>query len=582
MLNHLWGYLIIEELVRHGCDYLIISPGSRSTPLTVAAARHPQARKQICYDERGAAFQAVGYARATGKPAVLICTSGSAAANYYPAILEAAIECLPLIILSGDRPPELRATGANQTIDRLNLYGSYLKSEFDLPCPTAAIQPQMVLTTIGLLVGKARATPAGVVSLNCMFREPLAPDRIEVAVPASLAKWSASSQPYTCYSHSRIRPDRFDDLVEIINSTKSGLLAIGLLKSNAEVVAVEKLITRLNYPVFPDIRSGLRLSNRHPQIIHYFDRLLLHPDRLDLDIDTVLQIGTRMVSKNYQKWLESHQPNRYLVISEDPDRHDPGHLVSDRIQSDISYFCTELSDRLSPPQSTNPTLDRLSKLNQKLDRSIDTFFQEKEKSTEGNSINGLNEPWICRTITRLLPSNWGLWIGNSMPIRDFDCYGAIDSRAMKIGANRGTSGIEGGIAAAVGFAVGLEAPVTAVLGDLSSLYDLNSLILLKSIDRTVILVIINNNGGGIFSFLPIAQSSDLFEEYFGTPHHLDFSHAAAMFGINYYQPRSSTEFIQHYRQAIAQSQPTMIEVTTNRSENYQIHQQLNQLSNLRV
>ena len=145
-MNQLWGYLIVEELVRNGVDYFVISPGSRSTPLTATVAQHPRAQKIVCLDERGAAFHALGYARATGNPAVLICTSGSAAANYLPAVIEASIDNIPLIILSADRPPELRQTGANQTIDQVYLYGSYPKWEFDLPCPTAEISPYMVLT----------------------------------------------------------------------------------------------------------------------------------------------------------------------------------------------------------------------------------------------------------------------------------------------------------------------------------------------------------------------------------------------------------------------------------------------------
>ncbi|NIR47646.1 2-succinyl-5-enolpyruvyl-6-hydroxy-3-cyclohexene-1-carboxylic-acid synthase, partial [candidate division KSB1 bacterium] len=194
-INALWGDLIVEELLRNDIDFFCISPGSRSTPLTVAVARKPRAKKQIMYDERSAAFFALGYVRATEKPAVLICTSGTAAANYYPAIIEAAMDYLPMIILSADRPPELRDTAANQTIRQPNLYSDYVKWKFDMPCPDLNIPPAMVLTTVDQLVYQSMRAPGGPVHLNCMFREPLAPIKAEVnpAYFNGLKKWQAGN-----------------------------------------------------------------------------------------------------------------------------------------------------------------------------------------------------------------------------------------------------------------------------------------------------------------------------------------------------------------------------------------------------
>jgi 2-succinyl-5-enolpyruvyl-6-hydroxy-3-cyclohexene-1-carboxylate synthase len=566
MLNQLWGYLIVEELIHTGCDYFVVSPGSRSTPLTVAIARNKRARTIICIDERGAGFHAVGYARATGKPAVLICTSGSAASNYYPAIIEAAIEFLPLIIISADRPPELRQTGANQTIDRVNIYGDYTKWEFDLPCPTAEIQPQVVLTTIDSLVSKAISPTAGVVSLNCMFREPLAPPELELELPASLASWNVSDRPYTSYSSSLIIATdmAISELLEVIKNTRNGMIAIGQLRSSSEIEAVAAVAKVLNWPVFADIRSGLRSSDRLDNIIHYYDRLLLHPEKLDLAVDTVIQIGTRSISSRYQKWLEATVPSNYILISADSDRFDPGHIVSMRVQSDITNLCSQLIDELLPSLHS-PILDRLLKIDSQIDREIDRFFAQNDT---------LSEPLICRQVMELTPPDRGLWIANSMPVRDFDMYAPTQSNITKIGTNRGTSGIEGAIASATGFAIGLQTPITAVIGDLSSLHDLNSLLLLKSIDIPITVVIINNNGGGIFSFLPIAKSTDLFDRYFGTPHAINFELAAKMFGINYTHPQTKSAFIADYQTAIRSSHHTIIEVTTDRQDNYHLHQLL--------
>jgi 2-succinyl-5-enolpyruvyl-6-hydroxy-3-cyclohexene-1-carboxylate synthase len=579
-MNRLWGYLIIEELVRNGVDYFVISPGSRSTPLTVAVAQNSHTQKIVCIDERGAAFHALGYARATGKPAVLICTSGSAAANYLPAVIEAAIDHLPLIILSADRPPELRQTGANQTIDQVNLYGDYPQWQFDLPCPTAEISPTMVLTTIDLAVSKSRQAPGGVVHLNCMFREPFGDHDSPIEIPESLNRWqdrqfSAGEfppKPYTRYANkiTNPTPDELDSLVEIIDSTAKGILVVGQLKSLTAIQAVFELATRLNWAVFADIQSGLRLRTDLPNLIHYFDRLLITDVSTELtQIDTIIQIGTRIVSSRWLKWIDQYPPQHIFVVVNDGDRHDPSHLVSVRIEADLTYFCQQLCMRL-PNISRSHWVDQLRFASDRIGNVVTNFLNTEK----------LTEPLIARTISALIPDRHGLWVSNSMPIRDLDLYAVHDPRSTihnpRIGANRGTSGIEGAIAAATGFAVGLQAPVTAIVGDLSSLHDLNSFALLARNIQPVIVVIINNDGGGIFSFLPIAKSTAIFDPYFGTPHGVNFAHVAAMFGLDYYQPQTSDQLISDYLQAIANHCSAVIEVTTDRAENLQLHQDLDQ------
>jgi 2-succinyl-5-enolpyruvyl-6-hydroxy-3-cyclohexene-1-carboxylate synthase len=573
-MNELWGYLIVEELVRNGIDYFVISPGSRSTPLTVAVARHPQAKNIICLDERGAAFHAIGYARATGKPAVLICTSGSAAANYFPAVIEAATDNVPMIILSADRPPELRQTGANQTIHQVNLYGDYPVWQFDLPCPTTEIEPKVVLTTIDLAVSRSQQPPGGVVHLNCMFREPLVPTDAPVDIPENLVQWQKSQAPYTHYGRKLtiLTELEIQSLIKIIQHTRKGVLVVGQLKSTVEIEAVSRLAAKLNWAVFADIQSGLRLSDDLPNLVHYFDLLLL-TDRSALltEIDTVIQLGTRIVSTRWLKWLEKYPPTNYIAIVNDAERHDSSHLVSLRLESDIVAICDSLAERLRQrfARELSPLL--LSQWVQDLRAASDTIGGSVDKFLKTTQ---LTEPSIARTISQLIRSQHGLWVANSMPIRDLDMYGVTASVSARIGANRGTSGIEGAIAAATGFAVGLQAPVTTIVGDLSSLHDLNSLDLLRRNSQPVIVIIINNDGGGIFSFLPISKSTQVFDTYFGTPHGLDFSHAAAMFGIDYYHPIDRDEFIHTYTQALENHRSAIIEVRTDRVENWQFHQDL--------
>ncbi len=568
-MNQLWGYLIIEELVRNGVDYFIISPGSRSTPLTVAVARNLQANHTICIDERAAAFHAIGYARATTNPAVLICTSGTAAANYLPAVIEAATDNLPLIILSADRPPELRHTGANQTINQVNLYGAYPVWQFDLPCPTGDINPHVVLTTIDLAVSRSRQSPGGVIHLNCMFREPLVPTAEPVEIPVSLSDWHGRNGVYTSYAQklNTVSESQIEQLVaHIIKPTIRGVLIVGQLKDPASYHWVVKLAERLNWVVFADIQSGLRLRRDIPNLVHYFDRLLLTDKAVELKpVDTVIQIGSRIVSAGLLKWLAKHPPTNYVMVLDNGDRDDPNHQVSLRIESDIALFCQQLlANGFQRPPSE--WVQQLRSTSQSIGSIVADFLNGQEI---------LTEPWLARTISELIPSYHGLWIANSMPIRDLDMYGSEHTNNPRIGANRGTSGIEGSIAAATGFAVGLEAPVTTIVGDLSALHDLNSLALLSRNSYPVIVVIINNDGGGIFSFLSIAKSTDVFESYFGTPHGLEFSHAATMFGLDYYHPQTQTEFIDKYTQALANNKSAIIEITTDRQANWQLHQDLN-------
>ena len=572
-MNQLWAYLIIEELVRNAIDYFVISPGSRSTPLTVSVAQNLSARHIICVDERGAAFHAVGYARATGKPAVLICTSGSAAANYFPAVIEAATDGVPMIILSADRPPELRQTGANQTIEQVNLYGAYPNWQFDLPCPTAEIEPKMVLTTIDLAIDRSQQSPSGVVHLNCMFREPLAPTNAPINLPVSLQQWQISGDPYTRYAGRLTIPAAVEiqSLINIMQRTIKGVVVVGQLKSAVEIKAVLRLAAKLNWAVFADIQSGLRLSDDLPNLIHYFDLLLLTDRSILLDrIDTVIQFGTRIVSTRWLKWLEQNPPIHYVAIVNDAERHDPSHLVSLRIEADIAELCTRLARDLLP-SSQSPWVRKLRQASDCIGVSVDKFLKTVK----------LTEPSIARIVSQLIPAQHGLWVGNSMPIRDLNMYGVKDRSGLRIGANRGTSGIEGAIAAATGFAAGLQAPVTAMIGDLASLHDLNSLALLQRSLQPVVVIIINNDGGGIFSFLPIAKSTDIFEPYFGTPHGLNFSHAAAMFAIDYYHPLDRSEFIANYTRSLELGRTAIIEVTTDRSENWQFHQALQQYLQLR-
>ncbi len=568
-LSILWGSLIIDELIRNGANYFCISPGSRSTPLTVAAARHPGAKNIVIYDERSAAFHALGYARGSGKPAVLICTSGTAIANYAPAVVEAAMDYIPMIILSADRPAEKIETGANQTIRQSNFFGDYVRWHFDLPSPNEEVNPEMVLTTIDHAVHQALSDPRGPVHINCHFREPLAPlkKKISPNYLKELEWWKTSHKPYTVYSVARkaaLNSD-IDKFSSVINATRKGLLVIGRLKSDEEYQAVKNLSDQLGWPVFADILSGLRLGNPQENLIPYFDLMLLAEEvHESLKPDTILHLGEQPASKRFLQFVEKVQPKNYLLVSSHSFRSDPTHRVTWRLVYHLEEFCHVIGTHLKPG------------FDEKWFKFLKDHCQALEKRINDilKTRTDISEPGVSRLLSEMIPDSHLLFLANSLPIREMDMFGDSGGARIRIAANRGVSGIDGTIASAIGFAVALNKPVTLLIGDLAFLHDLNSLTLLSSTAVPIIIVLINNGGGGIFSFLPIAGFKEVFEPYFGTPHSFSFEHAASLFRLDYATPRNLQELQKTYQAAIQKNKSILIEVRTDRQENYDFHLEL--------
>lgn len=569
-INCLWSSLIVEELIRNGADYFCIAPGSRCGPLSAAVAANKKAKSFVHFDERGLGFHALGYTSATRKPSVIITTSGTAVANLLPAVVEAAKKKLPLIILTADRPPELRKTGANQTIDQPGIFGPYVRWYFDMPCPTKEIAPEVVLTTIDQAVYQARHNPSMPVQLNCMFREPLEPTKTNEALSKYLApieRWSAEKTLYTTY----IKPvktlsgEETQNISKALGKIKQGIIVVGKLHSEEEREAVLKLSDRLYWPVFPDVSSGLRLGNQHPNVIHSFDQILLSDAFMKkFKFDGVLHIGGRITSKRWSQFVEKMQPEQYITVLNHPLRNDPQHRVTLRIDAEIAEVCKKMTDVL-PGRKDNKYCFHLQSASQSLKEVIDSFIAK-----DGT----LSEPAVARAISRYIPKDSGLFLASSMPIREMDMFGLEHKNPVTVGANRGASGIDGTVATAVGFAKGLDQPATLLIGDLALLHDLNSLAMVSLLKKPFIIVALNNDGGAIFSFLPVAEFKDVFETYFAAPHGLDFKQAAAMFGLNYASPATLTDFSTDYQEALTAKKPTLIEVTTNRKANYEYHQQI--------
>jgi 2-succinyl-5-enolpyruvyl-6-hydroxy-3-cyclohexene-1-carboxylate synthase len=571
-INYLWGHLIVEELVRNNVTHFCISPGSRSAPLTVAAAGHAGTETIICLDERGAAFYALGYARATGKPAALICTSGTAAANYYPAIVEAHQSDIPVIILTADRPPELRESGANQTIDQVKLYGNFVHWFFEIPCPHESLAPEFVLTTIDQAVN---ASQYGPVHLNCMFREPLAPDEqsVDPVYLANLKNWQNENDPYTVYSQVHSFPGErdMDSIGKKINEDKNGLIVIGQGMNHEDSIEILQLAHHLNWPVFADISSGIARNVKNQSVVNYFDLLLLNEQfRQHAYADLIIQFGKPPTSKRLLQFIKDIHPQKYIVVEQTSRRFDPDHRVTTRLNCRPANFCKRITEMAGSDGKSerNETLKQFDRISHDI---VSSFCSES-----------LSEISVAHFIAQDIRSDTGLFLGSSMPIRDMDMFASFSNPAIHIEANRGASGIDGTLASAAGFAKGIGKAVTVLIGDIAALHDLNSLSLIQKSEVAVHVVIVNNDGGGIFSFLPIARFSDVID-YFTTAHGFDFSAAAKQFQLSYEHIDTTSKFRKQYQKISSEKRSSIIEVPSDVEINRNSHQIIqNKFTELRL
>lgn len=567
--NYLWAELVIEELVRCGVTRFCISPGSRNSPLVVAAAANPNAETIVHFDERGSAFYAVGYAKSTGVPAALICTSGTAVANYLPAVVEASMSTVPMIVVTADRPAELRNTGANQTIDQVGIYGNYVRWSFDLPAPSGNMSPEFVLTTVDELVYRAKRQPSGPVHLNCQYAEPLEPEAgnsVSNEYVKNLSRWYNSTSPFTKYVSPDPDPQEsaLSAFRELVCNSKRGMIVAGKLDSYEDLQPVIDLAEAIGMPLLADISSGLRFGNRDRQnLICHYDLFLRSSQFIEqIKPDLIIHVGGAVTSKLLNSYIQTADAD-YVLVNRTPFRQDPGHRVSIRIEADPGQFCRAALAEVDQSES-----------------EILSIFKDIENvcrvTLDENPLSDSfgNELTIVRQLTGMLPDDSGLFLGNSMPVRGSDSCGACCSKVVRVCVNRGASGIDGNLATAAGFASGLGKRTIMLIGDLGFLHDLNSLRLIKTSLVPITVVLINNDGGGIFSFLPISKNREHFEEFFGTPHGIDLEHAATLFGLDYASPKTPNEFERTFRKAISQDSSSLIEIRTDRERNIREHKRI--------
>lgn len=543
---------LLSGLKDHGVKHVVISPGSRSTPLAYGVVSDEDFTHSIQIDERSAAFFALGLAKALEEPVALICTSGSAAANYFPAIVEAYYARIPLVVLTADRPHELRQVGAPQTIDQVKLYGEHVKWFFDFPLADGyETTGPFVYQQASRGIHSAMAHPRGPVHLNVPFREPLMID-FTYPIPPKAHK------PVVGVT-SQFDQQTVKRLSELINRTEKGIVIAGeFLVSEKE--QIEAFLTQLGWPVLADPLSNLRSTQNpelHSLLIENYDAILKNENLYaSLAPDTVLRIGAQPVSKFLGVFLKESKPSQFIVVDEHPNFRDALGLSTEYLNvlpSSLGVLQIDKND--------HDTLTLWNELNQLARDEVKDFIEKEHE--EGAYVG---------TLIQALPNDSILFASSSMPIRDVDTFYSATKKNQVIYANRGTNGIDGVLSTALGVQKALQQHVYLLIGDLAMLHDANGLLLSRYQDFDATIVVINNDGGGIFSYLPQSKEEVYFEKLFGTSTGLTFDKLAEMYKLSYTSVNSKEQL------SSLVSSPEkglrILEVTTNRQTNTERHRAL--------
>ena len=565
-MNHqesLTAYIaaVVAELIFSGVTDVVVSPGSRSTPMAMIMAEHPDLKVHIHVDERSAAFFALGIAKSLNRPVAILCTSGTAAANYFPAIVEARYARVPLIVLTADRPHELREVGAPQAIDQIHLYGKHVKwfSEMALPEKSDEII-RYARTVCARAVAIATSAPAGPVHLNFPFREPLIPKLDE-----ELFELNERPNGYIKVQNGdlTLSDEHFQEIAKRLTKTNKGVIICGNMGDPEFPKAVTQLAEQLNFPIMADPLSQLR-SGQHSleNIIETYDTFLRVDDAKSfLKPDVILRFGAMPISKALTIFLKENGSAEQYVIDGGGGWRDPSALSTNMIFCNESLFCEKLLT-YTVPNSSSEFLTKWKKINE----------LTKENMNALRDITELSEGKLFYQLAEMVPEGATLFVGNSMPIRDLDSFFLNNNKAIKVMANRGANGIDGTVSTALGAAL-YSKSIYLVLGDLTFFHDLNGLIAAKLYNIDINILLVNNNGGGIFSFLPQSEHPKNFELLFGTPLDLEFEHAVKMFKGEFTKIEDWDHLESEMKKATHQTGLKVYELRTNRDNNRDEHRE---------
>ncbi|MBD2454873.1 2-succinyl-5-enolpyruvyl-6-hydroxy-3-cyclohexene-1-carboxylic-acid synthase [Nostoc sp. FACHB-87] len=549
-VNQIWAFVLTETLKRLGLTCAVICPGSRSTPLTVAFAQQvPDIEAISILDERSAAFFALGVAKATGKPVALVCTSGTAGANFYPAVIEAKESRVPLLVLTTDRPPELRDCHSGQTIDQVKLYGSYPNWQTELALPSANTEMLAYLRQMVMYAWERMQIPTpGVVHLNIPFRDPLAP------VPDGTDFQFDPEEFFSAFTNTVSTPYTTLPTPPAWQNCDRGVIIAGVAQpQNPENYcrAIAKLSQTLQWPVLAEGLSPLRnYADLNPYLISTYD-LILRNQQLakQLAPKMVIQVGDMPTSKELRTWLNTTQAQRWIIDPSDQNL-DPLHGKTTHLRISVETLDIRPSDNQNSPSEY---LQNWCIAEAKVRTAVDQTMTTMENLFEGKAA------WL---LSQTLPPGTPFFIANSMPVRDVEYFWRPNNLRVRTYFNRGANGIDGTLSTALGIAHHQQSSVM-LTGDLALLHDTNGFLIRNKFVGHLTIVLINNNGGGIFEMLPIAKFDPPFEEFFGTPQDIDFAQLSATYGVQH-ELITSWEDLQGKLNSLPTQGIRVLEVQTNR------------------
>lgn len=545
--NTLWCSVLAETLVRRGVTQAVVSPGSRSTPLTMALVQNEGIEAIPVLDERSAAFFALGLAKQTGKPVVLVCTSGTAGANYFPAVIEAHESGVPLIVITADRPPEMRDCSSGQTIDQQKLFGGFVTFYHELAVPEASVGMLKYLrqTTAHAV---ERAASGGPVHLNAPFRDPLPPIADATAQGLVGEDWAAF------FAHLDAPKPAVTQTVAWSTQATRAVIVAG---PGADAEGVKAVAQLTGWPVLADVLSPVRHAAGAGEVVAAYDVILRNAELArTLKPELVLCAGGWPTSKVLRGWMEAGGAEIWMVAAGGANR-EALHGRTRVIQADVSALRV----------SAKPA-----------DEVYARAWREAESSAAKALADGLKaekalvEPQVTATLAARLPEGTPLFVANSMPVRDLEYFWPANARGVKVFFSRGANGIDGTLSTALGVAHG-NAPTVLLTGDLALLHDTNGFLSVPQLRGSLTIVLVNNGGGGIFNHLPVAQFNPPFEKYWATPQSVDFAKLCAAYGVEHVAVKDSTHL-----SALVSSLPAagvrVLEVCTERVRDAAFRKQL--------
>jgi 2-succinyl-5-enolpyruvyl-6-hydroxy-3-cyclohexene-1-carboxylate synthase len=556
---------LVEELARCGIEHACISPGSRSAPLALAFWKEERIHAWSHVDERCAGFFAIGLAQATGKPVAVLTTSGTAGANLHPAVAEASESGVPLIVLTADRPPELRGRGAGQTIDQLKLYGSAVRWFCELGIAAADDEGLLHFRSAAArAVSSATGMLPGPVHLNVPFREPLAPVPLvgDVTAEGTLARRGREDdQALTTVRRGRLSPT--DDLVSSlereIGASPRGVIMAGRQRDRALPAAIAALAQAASYPILAEPTSQARAGEHDlSHVVSSYDAIL-RAAQPELTPDLVIRFGDMVTSKATRQWLEANRDCTQIVIDPEGRWNEPTSTADHLVRVDPVELCRQLAPAIEP-RGESEWLERWRAASLASEAAIDEFL--------GGLGGELFEPRVHRELARLLPSHSTVYVGSSMPVRDLETFFPAVAKPLFFLCNRGANGIDGLISSGLGAAAGAPGRTFVLTGDLGLYHDMNGLLAMKRHGVEATIVVMNNGGGAIFDFLPIAEQSDGYEELFATPTGLDLERVAHLYGIGF------TRVGAHDELAGALSRAGLVDIPLDRARNLELHREV--------